>query len=60
MITNNLAIREHLKEKNVRIWEVADYLKIGETTLSRRMRKEITGEAKEEIMKAIDVIAESR
>ena len=53
----NTDIRTTAKEKKVRFWEVAEYLKISEPTMTRKLRKELPDSEKQEIFKIIDEIA---
>lgn len=45
------------KEHGVKLWQVADYLGIGDTTLCRRLRKELSEERKREIIEAISKLS---
>ena len=51
----NKEIKESLKKANIYQWQVAEAMGIGETALSRKMRKELPEEEKKQI---IDVIEE--
>lgn len=53
----NTDIRTTAKEKKVRFWEVAEYLKISEPTMTRKLRRELPEAEKQEIFKIIDDIA---
>lgn len=53
----NLDIRELLKEKRVRQWQVADKLGIAEMTLVRKLRYELTAEEKQKIFTIIEELA---
>lgn len=55
----NTDIREYARNKNVYLWEVADFLKIADMTLSKRLRYELTEEEKAEYYKAIDTISKN-
>lgn len=52
----NKEIRETMKEKGVRQWQVADQMGKSEEWLSRKLRKELTPEKKEEVMQAIEAV----
>ena len=54
----NTDIRTTAKEKKVRFWEVAEYLKISEPTITRKLSKELPDSEKQEIFKIIDELAE--
>lgn len=56
----NTDIRNRAKEKNVRLWEVADRLNISEPTITRKLRKELSAEEKHTIFKIIDEIASEK
>lgn len=53
----NLDIRELLKEKRVRQWQVADKLGIAEMTLVRKLRYELSAEEKQKIFTIIEELA---
>lgn len=53
----NTDIRTTAKEKKVRFWEVAEYLKISEPTMTRKLRKELPDSEKQDIFKIIDELA---
>lgn len=56
MLANN-DIRETAKEKNVRLWEIADRLRISDPTMTRKLRKELTDREKAFYFDIIDQIA---
>lgn len=56
----NTDVRETAKEKGVRLWEIAEYLKISDPTMTRKLRKELPDTEKAEILKIIDVLAAGR
>lgn len=56
-MTNN-EIRTKAKEKSVKLWQLADELKISEPTMSRKLRHELPEEEKNKILALIDEIAE--
>ncbi len=53
----NTDIRIQLKKTGVRQWQVAETLGIGESTLCRKMRKELPEEEKEIILNAIEKLS---
>ena len=53
----NTDVRTTAKEKGVRLWEVAEYLKISEPTMTRKLRRELPDSEKQEIFKIIDELA---
>ena len=56
----NQKIREYAKEKGVKLWQVADELKIADGQLSRKLRYELSDAETEQIIKIIDLIADRK
>ena len=56
MLANN-DIRETAKEKGVKLWEIADRLRISDPTMTRKLRKELTDREKVVYLDIIDQIA---
>ena len=54
----NKEIREKAKAANVRLWQIADVLYITDGNFSRKLRKEINGAEKEQILNIIDSLKE--
>ena len=54
MKTSNSDIRNLLKTKNIKHWKLADLLGVSETTLVRKLRKELPKEEKEKIINIIE------
>lgn len=50
----NQEVREALHNKGMKQWELADMLGISEFTLTRWLRKELTEDKKELLLKAIN------
>ena len=50
----NTDIKELAKKSNVRLWQIADKLGIGDITLSKRLRKELSTEEKAKIKSIIE------
>ena len=50
---SNIDIRNTLKTNNFKHWKLAEILGISETTLVRKLRKELSNEEKERIFKII-------
>lgn len=50
----NREVREALQNKGMKQWELADMLGISEFTLTRWLRKELTEDKKELLLKAIN------
>ena len=53
----NTDVRTTAKEKGVRLWEIAEHLKISDPTMTRKLRKELPDSEKQEIFKIIDELA---
>lgn len=54
---HNEEIRRYAAGKGVRLWQVADRLGIADTSLSRKLRKELLADGKQEIRRVIDELA---
>lgn len=52
----NREIREAAIHAGVKLWEIAEALGVADTTLSRRMRRELPDDEKEKILGIIDHI----
>ena len=52
----NLEIRNEMRSRGVRQWQVAEYLNIPETTFSKMMRHDLDPDKANEVMEAIDQI----
>ncbi len=50
----NQDIRIYLKKRGLCLWQLADKLKISEASMTRKMRKELSKEEKEKIIKIIN------
>ena len=53
----NTDVRTTAKEKGVRLWEVAECLRISDPTMTRKLRRELPDSEKQEIYKIIDELA---
>ena len=53
----NTDVRTAAKEKGVRLWEVAECLRISDPTMTRKLRRELPDCEKQEIFKIIDELA---
>ncbi len=58
MMTANMDIRTRAENAGVRLWEIADKLKLRDSEFSRLMRREIDGERKALIFALIEEIKE--
>ena len=56
----NANIREYAKTNHVRFWEIADFLKKSEATLTRLFRHELSDEQKADFIKVIEKIAATK
>ena len=56
----NQVIRERAKARGVRLWEIADRLGINDGNFSRRLRRELSEEAREKVLGIIEEIATER
>ena len=50
----NECIREELKKRNLKQWELAKMLGVSEFTLTRRLREELPEEEKKKILEVIE------
>lgn len=60
MIQKNLKIRNAISQSNLKFWQVAEKLKLNDGNFSRLLRKELTKEKKEEILKIIEQLKEEQ
>lgn len=56
----NEIVRIAAKRRAVKLWEVAAYCGIADSTLCRQMRRELPVERQKEMLAAIDAIAAER
>ena len=56
----NAEIRQAAKDNGVKLWEVADRIGLNDGNFSRKLRHELSPEAKAQVLTAIDEIAASR
>lgn len=56
----NEDIRSRAKESRIKLWEVAEYLHVADSTFSRQLRRELPNDKKQHIMDAIEDIAERK
>ena len=57
---SNEDIRRYAKQKQVKLWQIANALHINDGNFSRKLRVEFTEEKKREIYKIIDKLAVER
>lgn len=58
MLQKNVKIRNAILNNNLKFWQVAEKLNINDGNFSRLLRKELTTEKKEEILKIIKKLKE--
>lgn len=56
----NQEIRNYAKEKNVKLWEVAEAINVIDTAFSRMLRHELDDEKKNAVLAAIDNVASGK
>ena len=56
----NIDIRVYAIERNVKLWQIAKELHITDSSFSRRLREELSKEAKQQIYEIIDKLADGR
>lgn len=54
---NNQKIRKVAKEKRVKLWRIAEKLGINDSSLSRKLRRELSAEETEKILGIIEQLA---
>lgn len=56
----NSDIKSRAKERGVRLWQIAERLKINDGNFSRRLRRELTEDEKKKIFAIIDELAAAK
>lgn len=56
MLANN-DIRQAAKERGVCLWEIAEYIKVSDPTMTRKLRRELPAAEKQKFLSIIDDIA---
>ena len=56
----NTDVRETAKKKDVRLWEIAEYLNVSDPTMTRKLRRELPDNEKQRILAIIDEIAAAK
>lgn len=56
----NSELREKMRSRGVRQWQVANYLGISEATMGRKMRCELTADFREKVIEAIEVLGSTK
>ena len=57
---SNESVRREAKKARVALWELADALGISESTITRKLRKELETSEKEKLIATIKSISESK
>lgn len=55
----NAEIRVAVKEAGLKLWQIADYIGIADTTMSKYLRKELPPELREKVLAAIRELKEA-
>lgn len=56
----NSDIRSTAKTKGVRLWEIAEFLKVSDPTMTRMLRRELPNKEKQRFLSIIEEIASAR
>lgn len=56
----NKDVRLYAKEHGVKLWQVAAAMGISEPTMTRRLRTELTEQAKQELLSTIDKLSKQK
>ncbi len=59
MCQANAEIRAAVKEAGLKLWQIADYIGIADTTMSKYLRKELPPELREKVLAAIRELKEA-
>lgn len=60
MLQKNIVIRNAILNNNLKFWQIAEKLNMNDGNFSRLLRKELTKEKKEEILKIIEKLKEEQ
>lgn len=56
----NQELREYAKNKDVKLWEIAEVLGINDGNFSRKLRKELSDTERDNVLSIIDKVAENK
>lgn len=56
----NVILRERARERGVKMWELAEGLGITDSTLSRKLRRELPEQEQKQLLQMVDLIADRR
>ena len=57
---NNIAIRQAADQAGVKLWQIADRIGLNDGNFSRKLRKELPGEQKKNILVIIEDLEKER
>lgn len=57
---NNSDVREYAKERGVKLWELAAFMKVSDMTITRKLRVVLSDADKAKLLAHIDAIAEKK
>lgn len=57
---HNVQIRSAAAASGIKLWQIADILRITDATFSRKLRKELPQEEKQRVLEAIDRLAREK
>ncbi|MEE3440616.1 hypothetical protein [Ruminococcus sp.] len=60
MFQCNIDIRQKAKESSVSLWEIADKLNISESTMTRKLRRELPTKEKDQLFSIIEKLAKEK
>ena len=60
MFQCNIDIRQKAKECSVSLWEIADKLNISESTMTRKLRRELPKKEKDQLFSIIEKLAKEK
>lgn len=60
MFQYNIDIRQKAKESSVSLWEIADKLNISESTMTRKLRRELPTKEKDQLFSIIEKLAKEK
>ena len=57
LMLNNADVRSYAKERGVKLWELAAFMRVSDMTITRKLRNELTDAEKATLRGHIDAIA---
>lgn len=54
----NMDVRSYASEKGVKLWQIAEAIRVADSNFSRKLRKELPTEEKNRMFSIIDELAE--